>query len=117
MQVDGLPMFVNQQWGSGGSSLGAPQASVQSDSSQTLPAASDLDSDLYQRQLQYLANACPNFRASALAQAMPSASIFCGAYIADANQFCRRVNTITSLLEVNREMANLESAGMSSAHL
>lgn len=114
VQVDCLPLFVNDQWRQGPSPLEnlTPQPSARGGSSNTLPAVSDMDSDLYNQELQYLAAACPEFRSSALANAAPSDSIFCGAYIADANQLCRRVNTLQSLLEVNLEMANVASTGV-----
>ena len=114
LQVDCLPMFVNDQWRQAPSTQDTPppQPGVSArGSSSTLPAVSDLDSDLYHQELHYISGACPKFRSSALAQAAPSDNMFCGAYIADGNQLCRRVNTLQSLLEVNREMANVEITG------
>lgn len=106
-------MFVNDQWRTEPSPLETitPQPSARGGSSTTLPAVTDLDSELYQQELQYLSAACPEFRSSDLAKANPSDNIFCGAYIADSNQLCRRVNTLQSLLEVNREMASAERTG------
>lgn len=115
LQVDCLPMFVNDQWRQESCSQDAPPPqppSARGSSCSTLPAVvQELDSDLYNQELLYLAGACPGFRSSALAHAAPSDNMFCGAYIADGHQLCRRVNTLQSLLEVNREMANLEITG------
>lgn len=111
--MDGLPSFVNNQWRESSGSSVKPSARG---SSTTLPnVAPDLDSDLYIQQLQYLSETCPNLRSSALCSGVPNDNLFCGAYIADSNQLCRRVNTLQSLLEVNREMANMENTGVSTA--
>ena len=112
VQVDCLPKLVSDQWRSGAATEKTIHART---GSVSLPMAS-LDSpvsELHQGQLQYLVKACPAFRGSAFgAAAARSGDICCSAYMATPQQLCRRVNTLQSLLEVNREMASSE-AGVS----
>lgn len=112
MQVDCLPKLVRDQWEK---SEAAPNPGHARASSVSL-AMNVLDnpiSELYQAQVQHLATACPQFRGSAFgAAAARSGDTFCSAYVAPPHQLCRRVNTLPSLLEVNREMASSEAGAL-----
>lgn len=114
MQVDCLPKLVRDQWQEGATPENAAHFRA---GSVSLPmiALDSPNSELYQSQVQHLATACPQFRGSAFgAAAARSGDTFCSAYVAPPQQLCRRVNTLPSLLEVNREMASSEAGSSSS---
>jgi hypothetical protein len=106
-QVEGLPSLVNAQWK--GEAVEQVQSNGQS-SNPGVPSA-ELDSELYQQELQYLGAMCPEYRCSALQPAEDCRDRFCGAYVVESSNVCRRVNTMQGLLTVNREMAEMSHAG------
>eukprot|EP00892_Ulva_mutabilis_P010449 jgi/Ulvmu1/7777/UM004_0006.1 len=109
IKVDCLPKLVSEQWGPGAAAP-APAHARAGSVSLSMNMLDSPASELHQSQLQHLAEACPAFRGSAFgASAASSGDMLCSAYMASPEQLCRRVNTLQSLLEVNREMASSEA--------
>jgi hypothetical protein len=60
---------------------------------------------------QYLRALCPEYRCPALGVQSDAGAMFCGVFLAPPGSLCRRVNTLQSLLDVNREFTSVDDAG------
>jgi hypothetical protein len=106
--MDALPRLVNEQWA-------ARQGASRDDAVDRLHASVSLP-DAPQPSIQdqaqaYLAQLCPRMAALIAAR---DGGAFCAVYVVGAGVFCRRVNTLQSFLEVNRELASLDAGAATS---
>ena len=102
LQVDVLPCIVNEQWQPAitpADPLSLSRASLTLPDNFLLPPKDHADACLSELQPQW--------------QQLQSAKsgIFCATFLVPEHALCRRINTLQSLLEVNRELATLDASG------
>ena len=102
LQVDVLPCIVNEQWQPmmvRGDPLSFSRASLTLPDNILLPARGH-------------AGGCPEeLRPSWQKENSPS-GVFCATYLVESHTMCRRVNTLQSFLETNRELASSDASGV-----
>jgi hypothetical protein len=112
-QIDALPHIVNEQWAPPGAHccgvsplLTATNAAplLARHPSTCLPESERLS--VQEQAAQYLGKLCPQRQTSS-----PPGGPFCAVFLVDEGVFCRRINTLQSFLEVNRELASTDASG------